>query len=502
MKKLRGAANNKTIIGVVIALVVLAGSYFAYGKLGKDNPKVELKDAFLGVITEFHNTANDLTPGLGESEMSKKILDNGAFDLDMNVNTELLASMGIDKAGINLKFKQNNKAKKAEFEMEANLGNLSTLSLNTKFLGDEIYLDAPFAYDKAFKINAKTLGADLETSALATLMNIDTEEAKNLSIDLFGNAKTFAEQKKEFFAFVKTEQSTLVKNMNITKVETDKVTSEKLAQTDLEQFSIEVNSADLKAYLNKSIDFVISVNEKQIESIAGTDSLMNSDFQSQIDSLKQTKTEIENAELKEKVTLKATLNKDGKLVAFNLPNFATDAKEKEVMNVYLAGKKNTTDDITVEFSDELDTFTMTYKMVAGESQNTSDFLISENDETMFSFSSTYSPADKSFTGAFSLIDYYSDETTNLSLKGKYEDVVEGVSYNQVIDNLTINVPYQEPIVLSGNIKMSVEAPEITAPENSTEILKLTKEELNSLETEIMTNVESSLMPLMAVMYGL
>lgn len=474
MKKTLGMANTK-VLAIIGAILVIAGiAFFATSKGGATTPMGKLEKAIADLPVEFEKTSEDFSPGFDIAKMNKKIEEDGIYSMDLNLNTDYLKAIGIDKAGVQISQKNLPKDKKTQLNLSVSVGNMLAANLDFTSIDKELYLNIPSVYEKAFKFDLSTIGADLQNDIIKEETGEDISALKDLKVDLYAVPSTAKAMKDEYFTYVKSEFEALKNNAVVetgdldTKL-ADSVKGYNSSRSDLEQLNIQVKSQDVKAFLKKSIDYYEDLQSRQI---TGMDL---SEVQAQFDDLKQ---QIDDEELPEVFTIKALLSKDNKLVLL-----AFDVEEDSNLNLFFVGEKNTTDHIVLTAVNEEDKIdVIEFKMSTGEKEN--EIKVNTFDD-MVKISAIYGKDEKSLN-----MDIDTSEDMSLKLQGKYEDVKPGVGYNFVIDSLKADYAGQA-IDFKGNILFSLETPTIEAPKDSVEILKVDKDELDKIMEKVEENVKNN-----------
>lgn len=479
MKKLKGAINSKLIIAV-LAVLIVGGGIFAFTK-GASGSKAEVAKALMGLKDEYSNTINDFAPDFGTKEMMQKYSKDGIFSADINLNTDYFKSQGIDSAGLTYSIKNNPKENLYSLTLDANGGSLSA-SADLTLIKNDVYLNIPMLYDNAFKIVGDTVGADIQDSALVKFLGADLSEYKDLKFDFTSLPRTTDELKKDFSNYIKTESNSLIKNLEVTKSsasddETAKINNlltDSSRKITPEKFELKFKADDIKAVMKKSSEYIVDLQKRELAAIGFNDESALEDISS---SIKEAQEKIDEMKIADPYIINVFIE-NGKVVAIN-----TNISEEEKISaeIYFLGSKNTTDNMILNIlEDDKEKTTISSNMSLSDSANIINVNVkSEYDE--INYTETYKPTDKTLK----VEGNFNEEV--ISLSGKFENIEKGKGYNFIFDN--ISIPGIE-FNLSGNLNFSTETPEINAPENAIEILKLDESEIQSLMTKIEGNVQS------------
>ena len=486
MKKFKGMIDKK-IIATIVAVLVLGIGAYAFSQKGggiSSNPKSKILNGVMGITDEYIKTLNDFTPEIGVEELYKKYEKDTTYTMDMDLNTEHFKMMGMDKVGFKLLTKSNPKEKQMQADMGVKVGNIIGADISIIGAGDEYFVNIPSIYSKAFKVNGKTIGEDLNNSVFKEMspeFATEIEKYKDLQFDPYAIAYTREDIKKEYLAYVKEELSAFEKNLNVEKVDTDAKILEKMKElgsekSEMEQFNLKVKSEYLKPLLIKSLEYS---NFRQIKAIKAEN--LKQEYSKFFEEAKK---DIENQSFPEEVGMTVVMEKE-KIVAFNFKG-----EENQDITIYLLGNKNTTDKVVINTITDKE-YTLISQLKTAEDKNE----LSINMDEEFALIMTYMPKDMSMTGKLD-----TNGNNIMTIDGKYENVTKGSSFDFVLDKLEIKDTAQS-IVLNGKLKYDSAKPSIEKPADSVEILKVTKEEFEQISQEVMTNVQTNYSPLIMLMMG-
>lgn len=475
MKKFKGAVSKKLL--AIVGAVAIVGSGLAFSQKGFFfglNDKSKVMNAIVGIADEYTNTLDDFTPEIGLKELQENFEKNMKSSVELNLNTQALKPLGIETAELRIGNKADIKSKQAMFNIDMKAGKVLDANINIINNGNEYFLFVPTIHQKAFKVNGLTLGEDLNNSIFKDFSPESAEQIeklKDLKLDPYSVALTDEAIKKEYLNFVKNELSDFVKNLNVEKVETSEKVTAKMAELNIEnnntqQYDVKIKSEYLKPLLLKSIEYSF---DRQLK-------VLKSEYieQEYAKSLENTKQDIQEKEWPEEIVLNVVLKND-KAFAINYKG-----EDNKSLELYLLGEKNTTDKIFINAIDT-EEHIITSELKKSDDKNELEIKIDKNMNIL----SSYVPSTMS-----SITNINSDGEEVLSIVGKYENVKKGSAFDFIMDKLQIK-DGNNTLYFAGSLKYDLSDILFETPQESIEILKVSKEEFESISQEVISNIEKN-----------
>lgn len=463
--------DNKKLLMIIAALIVIGAMIAAIGFLS--NPKVKIAKALADVPTEFTNTLNDFAPEIAFGDIINTSYETGISDVQSKLTITGANLNGGKPITIDFITKNNPKAKKSAMNFNFDLGGVN-FSTDMIAIGDEFYFNAPSLYSKPLKLNLKTLGQDLASSpAKADLENTGADVDENLSVDFYATPNSNKEFEYGFKKYAKAEIDTLTKNMKVEKVKvadtySSDLTTLGMTAKEVTAYELTIKASDIKALLNKIVDYNAKVQQDKFDSLYDS-------FKSETDSQKE---QINSMDLPETVT-STVLIEDKKLIGVIFNN----EEENSDIKIYLAGKLNTTDKIAIIATDENEQSANVIEM-----QNTKDLKtinILSNEHAAADALKNVKPVNEiTNTGdVITIKNVKNSKSYDINLS----EIKTGKAFRAKFEQIPVEVDGYKLMDFSGEIFVGIESPEITAPENPQDLLKMDEKSYEKFKTELVDN---------------
>lgn len=462
--------NSKTkfiVLAMAIVLVFCVGVYYSLSK----NPKITVIKAFLETKDEFTNTLNDFTPTAKVGDMISKYSKDGVSDMSMEFGV-YPDSGETSIANLSICSKNNplNKQSALGIKFDSNGFNIDA---DFAVIDNDIYLKAPTIYENPIKIQAKTLGKDIANSQLKSMTDT-LPELKELSFDFFAEPVTQEQMQKGFLKFAKPEIDALQKNMTVDTLKNDHSFKENANKIfdgkKLSFYTVTVKNEDVVNLTNKMQEYAKKISDDKYKGLE-TEVVSNIKY---------------DEKSGEYYTMYVAIDDKKRLVGAETNN------EKSNFSLFLAGEKNTTDKIALDFVESENEL----KNIEIEFANNG-----EKHDLSVSAKVDNKPQKKyiefSHDGKKASLTAYVEERQTCDMN--ISDVKSGKSFTCDFANLPATVSGMGKLNISGKLQFSVETPEIKQPENAQEVLKFNEKQYQDFSEQVALNLQKNYGPLMALL---
>lgn len=476
MDKLKKIFNPKYIIGLLIIVVVVSSYTHSFNiNLDKDPSKL-IKKSIFKTKEELISTNSDFIPSIDMDKLNYSIMREGSFSsyLDLSLNENI----NNNTYKIKRDFKRNYTSQKSQSDILIEKNSLEPLSINSKLMYNNAYLDINSVYNKTLEIDLSHFGEKLYNSNLISkeqkesMSKKEINTMKNSKFNLFVYPGTFSELEEYFLSFVDYNINEILNNENINVLEATKEYKDILKDDTIKKYNLKFSYFDFKYLLLGTLNAYenLIMNYNNSYNLNLNLDLIHSELRNLSERIlkKYDENGIIDADF--------YINKDKKLLGLFVTKSVNNESEK-VLELYLTGKNNTTDSIKLNIhnfkNNEIEYFR---NLEIKDTNKIYSKLIINNKEYLNSVHE-YNNSNKNLDLNISLLNKNNEISINSS--GVLSNIKkDSFDYTiNLIEILTNNKNYN----INGDLKLSLGKPDIAVPKDTVDIFTLSNSEFMKIK---------------------
>lgn len=509
VKKKKGAAG--LIIALVILGILLIGVavWLLVGLLG-DTPQAKISKGFQNWAKETEDYGSSIGEQLGWEQIRKMINEESVaihMSMDLTVPDAGIPTVGVDiNSGIDREKKLQNS------DIAVSVSNMQLIRFQMAADADRIYLACPELAEKTYSFGTKDLGKKFNGSAWAALTGWTLDES--LDFDLWAEADPAeteageAQTAEDLFGKEALERMTgdmqqIAQTMIVEATDASIEIERNGKKVSCDGYRVVLEKEAMNAFLDDLQEEIRSgkygqmVKERMMESL---------DVPGEVDEIWEEAVSILDGRLTEDLELVFYLDNRNRIVHMATPEpVRLDTSDIGfAFAVDFNGAERTLDDVsgTVKFIGALpeDSLSIDFTRTAECGKDTYKNWF----EAVLSAYDAYSGEEESLSVVYSnqwnlkthdfdidLTVYVEDEELSLNLEGAFENIRKGEAFTLNIGSASLRLDDDTLLKLRGTYEVGPLQGQIEVPENATDLLAMSENEITLLVYEMAMNLEDA-----------